>query len=98
MIAALLPLPTPEAVLRTHTPDTRADRRHVTIDDNDMAALRRYLKARWWRKVNRYMSVVGLGVIGAIVSVVQRFNITKSRTANVPVDRPCNSGQPYIIY
>lgn len=98
MIAALLPLPTPEKVLRPHTSDTRADARHVTIDDDDMAALRRYFKARWWRNVNRIMSVVGLGVIGAIVSTVQRFNSAKSGTANVPVDRPCRSRQPCMIY
>lgn len=33
-----------------------------------------YLKARWWRMLNRVMSFVGIGVIGAIVSRVLDVN------------------------
>ncbi|KAI4725855.1 hypothetical protein E4T49_06389 [Aureobasidium sp. EXF-10728] len=30
---------------------------------------RKYLKARWWRNLNRIMSFVGVGIIGAIVAL-----------------------------
>ncbi|PNS13826.1 mRNA-decapping enzyme-like protein [Sphaceloma murrayae] len=30
---------------------------------------RRYLKANWWRNLNRVMSVVGVGILGAIIAL-----------------------------
>ncbi|KAF2221361.1 hypothetical protein BDZ85DRAFT_283432 [Elsinoe ampelina] len=30
---------------------------------------RRYLKANWWRNLNRIMSVVGVGILGAIIAL-----------------------------
>jgi hypothetical protein len=30
---------------------------------------KRYLKAKWWRNLNRVMCVAGLAIIGAVVSL-----------------------------
>jgi len=40
----------------------------VQMDMFDWELQRSYLKARWWRTLNRVMSFVGVGVIAAIVS------------------------------
>ncbi|KAI1760156.1 hypothetical protein GGR53DRAFT_102301 [Hypoxylon sp. FL1150] len=75
MIAAFLPLP-PKPMLAMderdrsttgfHSPrDPEShQRRHVLIDDS------RYQSARWWRNVNRFMSVAGLLIIGAVAALV----------------------------
>ena len=34
----------------------------------------RYENARWWRNINRIMSVVGVGIIVAIVSAYHPLN------------------------
>ncbi|KAH8202214.1 hypothetical protein TruAng_003591 [Truncatella angustata] len=74
MIAAFLSLPprvTLDVVERDHsttqfripeTPEPLA--RQMRFPDN-----KRYQSARWWRNVNRLMSVVGLLVVGAIVAL-----------------------------
>jgi hypothetical protein len=71
LLAALLPLPyNPHCVL-----DVSKDGEAVTRADIEKALDRdvgpideiRYENARWWRNVNRVMSLVGLLLIGAIV-------------------------------
>ncbi|KAK9423900.1 hypothetical protein SUNI508_03916 [Seiridium unicorne] len=74
MVAAFLPLPhqvTLDVVERDHsttqfripeTPEPFA--RQTRWVDN-----KRYQSARWWRNVNRLMSVVGLLVVGAIIAL-----------------------------
>ncbi|KAI9766812.1 MAG: hypothetical protein M1840_006287 [Geoglossum simile] len=68
MIAAFLPLPPyPDFMF-----DTRASRLdYESMIARDAASIEkgRYERARWWRNVNRVMSVVGLLIIGAIAAL-----------------------------
>ncbi|KAK2039747.1 hypothetical protein LZ31DRAFT_68608 [Colletotrichum somersetense] len=72
MIAAFLPLPPdPHAEMAEHDHrssllDEERDlpRRVVAIDET------LFQSARWWRALNRYMSVIGLLVVGAIAALV----------------------------
>ncbi|KAH0538747.1 hypothetical protein FGG08_004701 [Glutinoglossum americanum] len=68
MIAAILPLPP--------YPDFVFDPRTSSLDlenmiARDAASIERaiYQRARWWRSLNRIMSIVGLLLIGAIVAL-----------------------------
>lgn len=66
IIAAFLPLP---PLPRTPPPSPLFERDlEKTLGPADQA---RHENARWWRNVNRLMSVVGFGVIIAIVSVLR---------------------------
>lgn len=75
MIGALLPLPKPSPLamiqrdssysdlgIRTHSHEYE---RHIESVDE-----LRYQNARWWRMLNRCMSVIGLLVLGAVVGLV----------------------------
>ncbi|KAK2000512.1 hypothetical protein LX36DRAFT_420567 [Colletotrichum falcatum] len=72
MVAAFLPLPPdPHAEMSEH--DHRSSlldegrdlpRRVVAIDET------LFQSARWWRALNRYMSIIGLLVVGAIAALV----------------------------
>ncbi|KAL9053903.1 MAG: hypothetical protein Q9162_004476 [Coniocarpon cinnabarinum] len=68
MLAAFLPLPIKPPVL---SDDPEISSRPQSVADlNEMfnqQDVRRYQKARWWRVLNRAMSVVGTFVIAAIV-------------------------------
>ncbi|KAI0911941.1 hypothetical protein F4823DRAFT_257521 [Ustulina deusta] len=77
MIAALLPLPPNprldmeelgKSTAQFQMPgDSGAEplyRRVAPIDDS------RYQSARWWRNLNRYMSIVGLLILGAIAALI----------------------------
>lgn len=67
MIAAFLPLPPdPEALDSSEEGSDNADCGrpiHGPMDE------RRYQSARWWRRLNRWMSLVGLLIIATIVSL-----------------------------
>ncbi|GKT43788.1 uncharacterized protein ColSpa_03969 [Colletotrichum spaethianum] len=72
MIAAFLPLPPdPQAEMaeRDHRSSLLGEehdlpRRVVAIDET------LFQSARWWRALNRYMSVIGLLVVGAVAALV----------------------------
>ncbi|KAK0375015.1 hypothetical protein CLIM01_07619 [Colletotrichum limetticola] len=72
MIAAFLPLPPdPQAEMAERDPrssllDEERDlpRRVAAVDET------LFQSARWWRALNRYMSVIGLLVVGAIAALV----------------------------
>ncbi|KAI1304294.1 hypothetical protein F5Y03DRAFT_174587 [Xylaria venustula] len=77
MIAALLPLPPNprldmeelgKSTTRLRTPDESEpepfSRRVAPVDDT------RYQSARWWRNLNRCMSVIGLLILGAIAALI----------------------------
>jgi len=74
MIAALLPLPPhPRLEMLERGDDSqsrlgraKAEFRYTTriVDET------RYESARWWRNLNRFMSIIGLLIIGAIVALV----------------------------
>ncbi|KAK1962512.1 hypothetical protein LY78DRAFT_245575 [Colletotrichum sublineola] len=72
MIAAFLPLPPdPHAEMAEHDhrsslldDERNLSRRVVAIDET------LFQSARWWRALNRYMSIVGLLVVGAIAALV----------------------------
>lgn len=80
-IAAFLPLP---PVPASFDPQTAAERGviqpgsgenvYVDMSPNDVLKLeyeeRRFLKAQWWRQLNRIMCVAGLAIIGAIIALV----------------------------
>jgi hypothetical protein len=75
MIAAVLPLPyNPMAEMREHEADNSSsqldtsnqvannyDRRFGPIDE------KRFENAKWWRNLNRWMSLVGFLIIAAVV-------------------------------
>lgn len=75
MIGAVLPLPKPSPLAmierdtsfsdlgaRTHSHEYE---RHIESEDE-----LRYQNARWWRLLNRCMSVIGLLIIGAVIGLV----------------------------
>lgn len=76
MLGAVLPLPKPSPLamverdssysdLGVHSHNGHEYERHIeTVDEL------RYANARWWRTLNRCMSVVGLLIIGAVVGLV----------------------------
>ncbi|KAF2965769.1 hypothetical protein GQX73_g7795 [Xylaria multiplex] len=73
MIGALLPLPPNPYVnmqelgktTQFQMPDdSPLYRRVAPVDDI------RYQSARWWRNLNRYMSIIGLLIIGAVVALI----------------------------
>lgn len=67
MIASFLPLPPRPAVGQwnpTGTPDLEQ-----AMDENlGLIGEARYQNARWWRNVNRIMSIVGILLLATIVS------------------------------
>ncbi|KAI2639518.1 hypothetical protein GGS26DRAFT_271820 [Hypomontagnella submonticulosa] len=74
MIAAFLPLP-PKPMLAmderdrstTEFTSERGESSHrqpILVDDS------RYQSARWWRNVNRFMSIAGLLILGAVAALV----------------------------
>jgi hypothetical protein len=74
MIAALLPLP-PAPVLNMQERDHSTSNLDSTNDvPNDYARQfgpmdeARYESAKWWRRLNRWMSLVGVLVIAVVVS------------------------------
>jgi hypothetical protein len=73
MIAALLPLPPmpqPEMAERLHS-TSNVDLQQQQQVPQYVRAIdeMRYNSARWWRNLNRVMSIVGLLVIGAIAAL-----------------------------
>jgi hypothetical protein len=84
-IAAFLPLPPAPETLDPQAAAERGvippgvgagddDDVFVRTSPNDLLKLeyeeRRYLKAQWWRQLNRIMCVAGLAIIGAIIALV----------------------------
>lgn len=72
MFASFLPLPPPSQAdmkeknhLTRHL-DLESGRRYSTKGQNSSS---HYNKARWWRNLNRYMSVIGLFLIGAAIAL-----------------------------
>lgn len=74
IVAAFLPIPRRPMDPRISEDALKVEdggagpRYSVGPDAFDWQQETRYLKARWWRHLNRIMSVVGIAVIGAIVS------------------------------
>jgi hypothetical protein len=71
MIAAILPLPKRTNYAKHVTPSQLDVELQIHRSIAPMEE-RRYLKARWWRNLNRIMSVVGLIVIILVVSFSSR--------------------------
>lgn len=72
MVAAFLPLPS-----QAHFDMAEARQSTGHLDPRPEAGrsvhavhARRYCRARWWRSLNRAMSIVGLFVVGAIVALI----------------------------
>lgn len=75
MVAAFLPLPDKpvKPMIEQPTANNGATPRNLSSESvHDLQSLDeiRYRSARWWRNLNRVMSVVGVLVIGAIVALV----------------------------
>jgi hypothetical protein len=70
MIAALLPLPANPKYQMEEQGDSSSRFGHVNME-HEIRLLdeRRYDSAKWWRNLNRVMSVVGLLIIGAVVAL-----------------------------
>ena len=56
----------------------------VELDVFKQEEVRRHHKARWWRNMNRFMSLVGLAVVAAVVS---HFLMKKGRVLTSLIDR-----------
>lgn len=70
MIAAALSTPRRPHLLQG-SPDAEAGKRKSTNDLYDSHEIRVYQKARWWRNLNRFMSMTGLCVIVIVVSAIE---------------------------
>ncbi|PHH59650.1 hypothetical protein CDD81_2773 [Ophiocordyceps australis] len=75
MVASLLPLPPRpprDELIQEHCNTSqfhlRLEANHLASDDLLLA--RRYSRARWWRSLNRAMSILGVFVIGAAVALI----------------------------
>jgi hypothetical protein len=80
MVAAFLPLPhRPMETMMNNLespqgfPETEAEKSHyprgLQAEMRNWNLERKYLKARWWRNLNRIMSFVGVAMIGAIIAL-----------------------------
>jgi hypothetical protein len=80
MIAAFLPLPhRPMETMMNNLesphdfPETEGEKGHyprgLQVEMRNWDLERKYLKARWWRNLNRIMSFVGVAMIGAIIAL-----------------------------
>jgi hypothetical protein len=82
MVAAFLPLPLRpmeasmnnlEASMQDFSSEVEGEKSHypsgLQVEMRNWDQERRYLKARWWRNLNRIMSFVGVAIIGAIVAL-----------------------------
>lgn len=86
ILAAVLPLP--EQPVEELGVDGEKIVGMQSGEDWTWEAEKRYMKAKWWRTLNRIMSVVGVGVVAAIVSIVVKFGLECSdRDANLWVCR-----------
>lgn len=72
MIAAFLPLP-PNPKLQTaeagHSPNRLGAVQPASRYQRYLVEEARYESARWWRNLNRIMSVVGLLITGAVIAL-----------------------------
>ena len=81
MIGAVLPLP-PNPTVEMQERDSRTSNLSSNQADNDFRRHfgrmdeARFESARWWRRLNRWMSLVGLLIIAAVVS--QTSPLTKT--------------------
>jgi hypothetical protein len=70
MVAAFLPLPTNPKHLDVENGDNKYTSTHPAFRRQKYAVDEsRYESARWWRNLNRGMSIVGLLIIGAVVAL-----------------------------
>jgi hypothetical protein len=80
MVAAFLPLPhRPMETMMNNLespqgfPETEGEKSHyprgLQVEMRNWDLERKYLKARWWRNLNRIMSFVGVAMIGAIIAL-----------------------------
>jgi hypothetical protein len=67
MIASFLPLPLNPELSKEATP-SQADLEAALAERVGPVDTQSYKKAYWWRNLNRIMSVIGVLLIGAIVS------------------------------
>lgn len=71
MIAAVLPLP-PKPMLNVREVDYSSSNLDISNDyDREFGPMdeARYESAKWWRRLNRLMSLVGLLIIATIVGI-----------------------------
>jgi ABC-type multidrug transport system permease subunit len=68
MIAAFLPLP-PNPNVQMKDAENNGVSHHVSKYQKYVIDESRYESARWWRNLNRIMSVIGLLIIGAVVAL-----------------------------
>lgn len=85
MLASVLPIPSRPDMLQVE-PSGPYDRR-VTINDlfNRQEVLK-YQKTRWWRNLNRWMSLTGVCVVAAVVRAQTTFELSESEQPNLAVD------------
>jgi hypothetical protein len=71
MVAAFLPIP-PNPTLDKSEADggeSRFESTHPALRYQQHMDETRYESARWWRNLNRGMSIVGLLIIGAVIAL-----------------------------
>lgn len=68
MVAAFLPLPPkPQVEMVENHSTSHLDLQHQPVGTIDEI---RYNSARWWRNLNRVMSIIGLLVLGAVIALI----------------------------
>ena len=97
MLAAVLPLPKKpisqddfEKSLAGSEEDVQAAMMKHNAGDAERRwrEEKQWMKARWWRALNRIMSVIGVLVIGAVVSL-QYMKCIRKHDTDRPTDCPC---------
>lgn len=74
MVAAFLPIPPRPMDAHVTEDDLKVEGGRYTVEPRvlevfDWEQEKKHMKARWWRNLNRVMSVVGVAIIAAIVSL-----------------------------
>ncbi|KAI9660296.1 MAG: hypothetical protein M1829_006498 [Trizodia sp. TS-e1964] len=70
LLAAILPLPPPPLIARKGKHRLAGNVEEAVSDEDDISIQNSfYMNTRWWRNLNRIMSVLGLLVIGAIIAL-----------------------------
>lgn len=70
MVAAFLPLPLDPQRATEKRPESEFGVPEVLQRRIAQADEVRFQSARWWRTLNRFMSVIGLLILGAVVALV----------------------------
>lgn len=105
MVAAFLPLPKrPQVYANPDALPSNAGMSEIgsqaypnsVVPSETSLDERRWQKARWWRRVNRIMSIMGLLIIGAVVRNIRNLACTWVHRHGITRLIPCSSRLPLL--